>query len=73
MRLHMDVYKYVIADALFMALKYKDKTKDNNSSGGWWAGAFQGRLYFHVTLMVLRGGFIMTIMAIIGLLVWQIE
>lgn len=40
----MDVYKYVIADALFMALKYYNKTKDSSNNGGWCAGTLKAAL-----------------------------
>lgn len=64
MRLHMDVYRYFIADALFVALKKEQKTVHQQHQWGLMDGGgfkvFQSGSYVHVPLMVLRGGSVLS-------------
>lgn len=57
MRLHTDVYRYFIVDALFMALNKQTKNNSKTIRGGLWAGGFlvQNSFYVHVPLTVLWG------------------
>lgn len=72
MRLHTDVYRYFIVDALFMA-PHKKRTKFSTAaaSGGLCGWGFWG-FYVHVPLMVKgRKHFIMTITLIISMTNWK--
>lgn len=73
----MDVYRYFIADALFMALKTKKRKKKNKRQssnsirGVWWVGGFkvvQTGSYVHVP-NCFKGVklFIMTIILILSM------
>lgn len=58
----MDVYRYFIVDALFMALKMNKRQYSNGirGEGGAVSRFVQNSFYVHVPLMVLRGGSVLS-------------